>query len=73
MDNIFLHTLYAHIFFIVPVKIKSDCAEFDNGHTIAEHSTPVWDLVMRTGLWDRQGAHIASRYKEMYGLELFLR
>ena len=27
-----------------------------------------WDLVMRTGLWDRQGANIASRYKEMYGL-----
>ena len=22
-------------------------------------------LVMRTGLWDRQGANIASRYKEM--------
>ena len=31
------------------------------------------DLVMRTELWDRQGANIASRYKEMYGLELFLR
>ena len=31
------------------------------------------DLVMRTGLWDRQGANIASRYKEMYGVELFLR
>ena len=31
------------------------------------------DLVMRTRLWDRQGANIASRYKEMYGLELFLR
>ena len=30
------------------------------------------DLVMRTGLWDRQGANIASRYKEMYGVELFL-
>ena len=30
-------------------------------------------LVMRTGLWDRQGANIASRYKEMYGVELFLR
>ena len=32
---------------------------------------------MRTGLWDRQGANIASRYKEiseeMYGVELFLR
>ena len=25
---------------------------------------------MRTGLWDRQGATIASRYKEMYGVEL---
>ena len=31
------------------------------------------DLVMRIGLWDRQGANIASRYKEMYGVELFLR
>ena len=30
------------------------------------------DLVMRTGLWDRQGANIASCYKEMYGVELFL-
>ena len=30
-------------------------------------------LVMRTGLWDRQGANFASRYKEMYGVELFLR
>ena len=28
---------------------------------------------MRTGLWDRHRANIASRYKEMYGLELFLR
>ena len=26
---------------------------------------------MRTGLWDRQGANIASRYREMYCLELF--
>ena len=33
----------------------------------------IGDLVMRTGLWDRQGANIASRYKEMYGGELFLR
>ena len=24
-------------------------------------------------MWDRQGANIESRYKEMYGLELFLR
>ena len=23
------------------------------------------DLVMRTGIWDRQGANIPSRYKEM--------
>ena len=30
------------------------------------------DLVMRTVLSDRQGANIASRYKEMYGVELFL-
>ena len=27
---------------------------------------------MRTGLWDRQGANIGNRYKEMYGVELFL-
>ena len=33
----------------------------------------IGDLVVRTGLWDRQGANIASRYKEMYGVELFLR
>ena len=33
----------------------------------------IGDLVMRTGLWDRQGANTASRYKEMYGGELFLR
>ena len=33
----------------------------------------IGDLVTRTGLWDRQGANIAGRYKEMYGLELFLR
>ena len=26
---------------------------------------------MRIGLWDRQGANIASRYKEMYGAEVF--
>ena len=28
---------------------------------------------MRTGLWYRRGANIASRYKEMYNVELFLR
>ena len=33
----------------------------------------MWDLVKRTGIWDHQGANIASRCKEMYGLELFLR
>ena len=33
----------------------------------------IGDLVMRTGLWDRQGANIGNRYKEMYGAELFLR
>ena len=32
----------------------------------------IGDLVMRTGLWDRQGANIGNRYKEMYGVELFL-
>ena len=31
----------------------------------------IGDLVMRTALWDRQGANIASRYKEMYCVELF--
>ena len=25
---------------------------------------------MRTGLWDRQGVNIASRYREMYGVEV---
>ena len=29
-------------------------------------------LVMRTGLWDRQGANIASRFKGLYGVELYL-
>ena len=29
-------------------------------------------LVIRTGLWDRQGANIASRFKGLYGVELFL-
>ena len=33
----------------------------------------IGDLVMRTGLWDRQGANIGNRYKDMYGVELFLR
>ena len=33
----------------------------------------IGDSVMRTGLWDRQGANIASCYKEMYSVELFLR
>ena len=33
----------------------------------------IGDLVMRTGLWDRQGANIRNRYKEMYGVELFPR
>ena len=27
---------------------------------------------MRTGLWDRQGANIASRYKEMYQKNVWL-
>ena len=29
-------------------------------------------LVMRTGLWDSQGGKHCNRYKEMYGVELFL-
>ena len=32
----------------------------------------IGDLVIGTGLWDREGANIASRYKEMYCVELFL-
>ena len=32
----------------------------------------IGDLVMRTGLWDRRGANIARRYKEMYDVEFFL-
>ena len=28
---------------------------------------------MRTGFWDRQGANIARRQKEMYDIKLFLR
>ena len=39
MNSISLHTSKAHSFFIVPVKIKSDGDEFDNGHAIAEYST----------------------------------
>ena len=38
--------------------------------------TILWnDLTMERNdrIPDRQGANIASRYKEMYGLELFLR
>ena len=42
--------------------------------TVVMNDFPViGDLVMRAGLWDRQGANIGSRYKEMYGVELFLR
>ena len=33
----------------------------------------IGDLIMRTGLRDRQEANIASRYREMYGAKLFLR
>ena len=33
-----------------------------------------WEThVLRTGLRGRQGENIASRYKEMYGVELFFR
>ena len=28
---------------MVAVKIKCDCAEFDNGHAIAQYSTPTPD------------------------------
>ena len=27
---------------------------------------------MRKGFWDGQGANIASRYKKLYGVEVFL-
>ena len=33
----------------------------------------IGDLVMRTGLWDRQGGTLQVATKEMYGVELFLR
>ena len=33
----------------------------------------IGNLVMRIRLWDRQRANIASRYKEMHGVEVFLR
>ena len=42
-------------------------------HTPMNDFPVIGDLVMRTGLWDQQGANIASRYKEMHGVELFLR
>ena len=38
-----------------------------NDFPVIEH------LVTHTGIWDRQGENIASRHKEMYGVELFLR
>ena len=48
--------------------------EFDHWEWITMNDFPViGELVMRTGLWDRQGANIGNRYKEMYGVELFLR
>ena len=33
----------------------------------------IGSAVMRKGFWDRQGANIASRLKEMYGEKLFCR
>ena len=33
----------------------------------------IGSTVMRKGFWDRQGANIASRLKEMYGEKLFCR
>ena len=35
---IFLYTLHKLTFFYRTGKIKSDCAEFNNGHAIAEYS-----------------------------------
>ena len=40
------------------------------GCNVMNNFPVIGDLVMRTGLWDRQGANIASRYKEMYGSHL---
>ena len=33
----------------------------------------IGSAVMRKGFWDRQGANIANRLKEMYGEKLFCR
>ena len=43
------------------------------GRKTGGESPVIGDLFKRTGLWDRNWANIASRYKEMYGVELFLR
>ena len=41
---------------------------------VAMNDLPVIrSYVIRKGFWDRQGANIASRSKEMYGVKLFLR
>ena len=55
--------------------LKRDTTKRPDGvvYTTMNDFPVIGDLVMRTGLWDRQGANIASRYKEMYGVELFLR
>ena len=55
-------------------KALGHLVKFEPSQISAMNDFPViGDLVMRTGLWDRQGANIASRYKEMQGVELFLR
>ena len=49
------------------------CLNFEFPQVIMNDFPVIGDLVMRTGLWDRQGANIGNRYKEMFGVELFLR
>ena len=57
------------------VIISFNCEEneiFGNISRIMNDFPVIGHLVMRTGLWDRQGANIASRFKGLYGVELFL-
>ena len=59
---------------ILHVDVKVVFVRFYGLSNIEMNDFPViGDLVMRTGLWDRQGANIGNRYKEMYGVELFVR
>ena len=60
------------------LHIFTDYLTYNGGQKnlgLCEKSLPSneWFSSNRTGFWDRQGANIASRYKELYGVELFLR